>query len=124
MVYVHPYNPEDLLLVSASTKLRNHVSAKLEIFHGAVQLSLVEKHSSIPVRKGHLHRFCNRYKRSGTKGPPFRTGSLRTGINGASTWAPRRAHGEGAFVLQTGTKSWLPRQEICMNLCRGREFMV
>jgi hypothetical protein len=32
-------------------------------------ISLVEKRASIPVPEGHLHRFRNRYKTSGTKGP-------------------------------------------------------
>jgi hypothetical protein len=55
--------------------------------------SLVEKWASIPVPEALLYRKSYRYKRFGTKAPPFGTGSLRTGIKGASTLAPRRPHG-------------------------------
>jgi hypothetical protein len=52
--------------------------------------SLVEKEALVPVPEAHLYRKTNRYKRFGTKGPPlFGTGSLQTGIKGASTLAPR-----------------------------------
>jgi hypothetical protein len=90
--------------------------------------TLVEKRASIPVPEGHLHRFRNRYKTSGTKGPhPLVPVPYEPVLMGP----PRGRPGERTarelcyrFVLQTGTKGWLPRQEICMNLCRGREFMV
>jgi hypothetical protein len=55
-----------------------------------VLYTLVEKEALVPVPEGLLYRKSNRYKRFGTKAPPlFGTGSLQTGIKGASTWAPR-----------------------------------
>jgi hypothetical protein len=57
--------------------------------------SLVEKWTSIPVPEAFLYQKSYRYKRFGTKAPlpPFGTGSLQTGIKGASTLASRRAQG-------------------------------
>jgi hypothetical protein len=79
------------------------------------EFTLVENLSSIPVPEGHSYRLSNRYKLSGTKGPPFHTGCLRTGIKGPPRGPPGELRAKELWyrlVIRTGTKG----------SPRGREF--